>query len=198
MRPFSPEERAAFGAELRFAACRFAVTRITDVHLKRAAVAPGGKDFNRYLARLGSVEVHLQGGDSSESLSGVGSFTGVDREVMGTFHTIAVAPAGAPADGAWGARWTGTLVPDAGGAWTFGVAAIGRSRVLVDDRVVADGFAVRNVNQLNLRESEEMRLDREYLEQRCALLESEGIEADCLLAAGDPGKEIAGGNWRHQ
>ena len=41
---------------------------------------------------------------------------------------------------------------------------------------VADGFAARNVNQLNLRESEEMRLDREYLEQRCAVLESEGIE----------------------
>jgi homoserine kinase type II len=52
-------ERHAFGAELRFAACRFAVTRITDVHLKRDAGAPGGKDFRRYLARLGSVEVHL-------------------------------------------------------------------------------------------------------------------------------------------
>ncbi|HVZ71130.1 MAG TPA: homoserine kinase [Polyangia bacterium] len=59
VRPFAPAERAAFGAELRFAACRFAVTRITDVHLKRGTGAPGGKDFNRYLARLGSVEVHL-------------------------------------------------------------------------------------------------------------------------------------------
>jgi homoserine kinase type II len=58
-RPASAVERAAFGVELRFAACRFAVTRITDVHLKRGAGAPGGKDFNRYLARLGSVEVHL-------------------------------------------------------------------------------------------------------------------------------------------
>jgi homoserine kinase type II len=63
VRPFAPEERAAFGAELRFAACRFAVTRITDVHLKRDAGAPGGKDFNRYLARLGSVEIHLATGD---------------------------------------------------------------------------------------------------------------------------------------
>jgi homoserine kinase type II len=59
----TPEERAAFGAELRFAACRFAVTRITDVHLKREAGAPAGKDFKRYLARLGSVEVHLLTGD---------------------------------------------------------------------------------------------------------------------------------------
>ena len=56
---------------------------------------------------------------------------------------------------------------------------------------VADGWAARNVNQLNLRESEEMRSDREYLEQTCASLESSGIEAECLLAGGDPSKEIA-------
>lgn len=56
---------------------------------------------------------------------------------------------------------------------------------------VADGWAARNVNQLNLRESEEMRVDREYLEQTCEVLEKEGIEADCILAGGDPGKEIA-------
>lgn len=56
---------------------------------------------------------------------------------------------------------------------------------------VADGWAARNVKQLNLRESEEMRSDREYLEQRCASLEAAGIEADCLLAGGDPSKEIA-------
>jgi len=55
---------------------------------------------------------------------------------------------------------------------------------------VADGWAARNVKQLNLRESEEMRMDREYLEQTCASLEGDGIEADCLLAGGDPGKEI--------
>src|SRR6185436_17208411 len=57
------DEREAFGAELRFAACRFAVTRITDVHLKRDAGAPRGKDFNRYLSRLGAVEVHLSAND---------------------------------------------------------------------------------------------------------------------------------------
>jgi nucleotide-binding universal stress UspA family protein len=55
---------------------------------------------------------------------------------------------------------------------------------------VADGWAARNVNQLNLRESEEMRADREYLEQTCASLETSGIEAECLLAGGDPSKEI--------
>jgi homoserine kinase type II len=63
VRPPTADERAAFGAELRFAACRFAVTRITDVHLKRDASAPGGKDFRRYLARLASVEVHLAAND---------------------------------------------------------------------------------------------------------------------------------------
>ena len=56
---------------------------------------------------------------------------------------------------------------------------------------VADGFAARNANQLTLRESEEMRLDREYLEKICDQLEADGIEAECLLAGGDPGKEIA-------
>jgi homoserine kinase type II len=56
-------ERAAFGAELRFAACRFAVTRITDVHLKQGAGAAPGKRYQRYLARLASVQGHLGVGD---------------------------------------------------------------------------------------------------------------------------------------
>ncbi len=56
-------ERAALGPELRFAACRFAVTRITDVHLRRAEGAAPGKDFNRYLARLAQVKRHLAARD---------------------------------------------------------------------------------------------------------------------------------------
>ena len=56
---------------------------------------------------------------------------------------------------------------------------------------VADGFAARNVKQLNLRESEEMRVDREYLEKTCASLEESGIDVECLLAGGDPSTEIA-------
>jgi nucleotide-binding universal stress UspA family protein len=56
---------------------------------------------------------------------------------------------------------------------------------------VADGWAARNVNQLNLRESEEMKLDREYLERTCEAFESDGLQAECLLAGGDPAKEIA-------
>ena len=64
----------------------------------------------------------------------------------------------------------------------------GASVVLIH---VADGFAARNLNQLDLRESEEMKLDREYLEQTCASLETTGLDAECLLAAGDPAKEIS-------
>jgi nucleotide-binding universal stress UspA family protein len=56
---------------------------------------------------------------------------------------------------------------------------------------VADGFAARNVRQLKLRESEEIRTDRDYLEQLCASLEQQGISADCVLAGGDPGAEIS-------
>jgi homoserine kinase type II len=55
-------EREAFAAELRFACCRFAVTRITDVHLRKEAGAPAGKDFNRYLQRLHRVKDHLDDG----------------------------------------------------------------------------------------------------------------------------------------
>ncbi|HEY7372991.1 MAG TPA: homoserine kinase [Polyangia bacterium] len=62
-RPLRDAERAAFAAELRFVACRFAVTRITDVHLKREAGAAPGKNFQRYLDRLASVKMHLAARD---------------------------------------------------------------------------------------------------------------------------------------
>jgi homoserine kinase type II len=68
VRPPTPAERAAFGAELRFAACRFAVTRITDVHLKQGAGAAPGKRYQRYLARLASVQGHLGVADGLLSL----------------------------------------------------------------------------------------------------------------------------------
>mgnify|MGYP001592966605 CR=1 FL=1 len=56
---------------------------------------------------------------------------------------------------------------------------------------VADGWAARNMEQLNLRESEEMKEDRAYLERVCEELRGAGVEADAVLAAGDPAKEIA-------
>lgn len=56
---------------------------------------------------------------------------------------------------------------------------------------VADGWAARNQSQLQLRESEEMRKDRDYIEKVASDMESQGIDADALLATGDPASEIA-------
>jgi nucleotide-binding universal stress UspA family protein len=55
---------------------------------------------------------------------------------------------------------------------------------------VADGWAARNIRQLDLRESEEMRSDREYLDRIASSLEADGFEADAILATGDPAREI--------
>ena len=56
---------------------------------------------------------------------------------------------------------------------------------------VADGFAARNMGPLNLRESEEMKADRAYLEQLSKELRDAGVDVDAVLAAGDPATEIA-------
>ena len=63
----------------------------------------------------------------------------------------------------------------------------GASVVLIH---VADGFVARNVGSINLRESAEMKADREYLEKVVEEFEGQGIEADSVLAGGDPGREI--------
>ncbi len=55
---------------------------------------------------------------------------------------------------------------------------------------VADGWAARNLAALNLRESEEMKQDREYIERVAGDLVSEGLRAEAVLANGDPGREI--------
>ena len=56
---------------------------------------------------------------------------------------------------------------------------------------VADGWVARNIRQLDLRESEEMRDDRQYIERIAAELSAEGFETDAILANGDPANEIA-------
>ena len=56
---------------------------------------------------------------------------------------------------------------------------------------VADGWAARNMEQLNLKESEEMKEDRAYLERVSKELRAAGLEVDAVLAAGGPAKEIA-------
>lgn len=55
---------------------------------------------------------------------------------------------------------------------------------------VADGFAARNLKQLALRESEEMRKDRAYLDEVAARLAGAGLKVDAILATGDPTTEI--------
>jgi universal stress protein A len=55
---------------------------------------------------------------------------------------------------------------------------------------VADGWAARAFNELNLRESDEMRADREYLEGRRAELAARGFECRARLALGDPASEL--------
>jgi len=55
---------------------------------------------------------------------------------------------------------------------------------------VADGWAARAMAQLELRESEELRADRDYLSRLTTMLEKEGFSVDSILAAGDPTREI--------
>ncbi len=55
---------------------------------------------------------------------------------------------------------------------------------------VADGWAARNFDQLKLRESEEMKTDRAYLEMLRAELTARGFTVDTCLAMGDPATEL--------
>lgn len=56
---------------------------------------------------------------------------------------------------------------------------------------VADGWAARNIRHLDLRESEEMKADREYIERIAAEMTRDGLKAEALLASGDPATEIS-------
>ena len=56
---------------------------------------------------------------------------------------------------------------------------------------VADGWVARNIQQLDLRESEEMKEDFAYLDRISAELQGEGFTSEAILAAGDPAREIA-------
>lgn len=55
---------------------------------------------------------------------------------------------------------------------------------------VSDGWVARNFDQLKLAESEEMKQDRAYLEQRSRELTDEGFSCDAVLALGEPSDEI--------
>ena len=55
---------------------------------------------------------------------------------------------------------------------------------------VADGWAARNFDQLKLRESEEMKSDRAYLDRLRGDLTARGLTVDTMLAMGDPATEL--------
>jgi nucleotide-binding universal stress UspA family protein len=55
---------------------------------------------------------------------------------------------------------------------------------------VADGWAARLFDQLNLRESEEMKADRAYLDRLQSELREQGFHVDTELAMGDPATQL--------
>jgi universal stress protein A len=55
---------------------------------------------------------------------------------------------------------------------------------------VADGFAARHFDDLKLRESEEMKADRGYLEGLQQELTAQGLKVEFELAKGDPATEL--------
>jgi universal stress protein A len=55
---------------------------------------------------------------------------------------------------------------------------------------VADGWAARHFDELKLRESEEMKADREYLDRLQADLRAQGFHVDVELAKGDPATQL--------
>jgi nucleotide-binding universal stress UspA family protein len=55
---------------------------------------------------------------------------------------------------------------------------------------VADGWAARHFNDLKLRESEEMKEDRAYLEQLASELSAASLRVTTELAMGDPATEL--------
>src|SRR6185503_15162885 len=55
---------------------------------------------------------------------------------------------------------------------------------------VADGWVARHFEDLKLRESEEIRQDRDYLERLCEQLTERGFEVRGHVAFGDPATEL--------
>ena len=61
---------------------------------------------------------------------------------------------------------------------------------------VADGFAARHFDDLKLRESEEMKADRAYLEGLQRDLTTQGLKVEFELAKGDPRTRTQGAGVR--
>jgi nucleotide-binding universal stress UspA family protein len=68
------------------------------------------------------------------------------------------------------------------------LAALTQAEILLVH--VADGWVARNFDQLKLRESEEMKMDRAYLERLRAELAADSLKVEAELAMGDPATEL--------
>ena len=68
------------------------------------------------------------------------------------------------------------------------LAALTQAEILLVH--VADGWAARNFDQLQLRESEEMKSDRAYLQQIASELTADSLKVEAELAMGDPATEL--------
>jgi nucleotide-binding universal stress UspA family protein len=55
---------------------------------------------------------------------------------------------------------------------------------------VADGWVARNYHKFHLAESEEMKVDRQYLEETAEVVRAKGLTVEFRLALGDPPSEI--------
>jgi len=55
---------------------------------------------------------------------------------------------------------------------------------------VADGWAARNLEQLSLAESEEIKIDRAYLAATAEALRAKGLQVETELAMGNPPQQI--------
>ena len=76
------------------------------------------------------------------------------------------------------------------------LATLCRSSVVIIH--VADGWVARNIKQLDLRESDEMKEDRAYIDGLAASLEQQGLQVEAVLASGNPGHEICEAAAREQ
>jgi nucleotide-binding universal stress UspA family protein len=68
------------------------------------------------------------------------------------------------------------------------LAALHHSELLLVH--VADGWVARNYDKLQLRESQEMKDDRAYLDEVASQLRADGLQVTTHLALGDPPEEI--------
>jgi nucleotide-binding universal stress UspA family protein len=68
------------------------------------------------------------------------------------------------------------------------LAKLLRSKLLLVH--VADGWAARNYDKLQLAESQEIKSDRQYLQKTADALRADGLDVETKLALGDPPTEV--------